>query len=195
MNQNFVERAKEIYDRRMTSEQISFTQDWWKKLVRDETKLIAWLCKLYGSEIHGVHEYLGFMRFKPDHAVCTQLRSLANDEMNHATMIDQWMAQYDLPQPSVIHSSKYWNEMQRHVKDFSSACAIKFYGETLASERFEILRDHPDTPDDLFHLFRRIGLDEQRHSQVMYLLSGPEAIVKMERHHIAALQNLINKAS
>jgi rubrerythrin len=194
MEKSHVERAKEIYDRVMSVEQVDHTNAWWASLVQDKARLVAWLQKLHNSEIHGYTEYRGFIkRYQPELVTATVLRAMAQDEQRHATIIDQCLAYMNESLVHGVTQSQYWLEMQRHAHDFKSACAVKFYGETLASQRFKLLRDHPDTPDDLFHAFRWITPDEERHCQTMFLFAGAEAIVNMEQMHLNAVANLVKK--
>lgn len=196
MNQSAVESAKEIFDRRMSAEQLAHTKAWWGSLVQDKARLVAWLQKLYNSEIHGFQEYMAFIdRYRPDAPTQVLLRQLADDERRHAAIIQQCLGYWGEMAIPGTTKSQYWNEMQRHTHDFKSACAVKFYGEHLASQRFIVLRDDPFTPDDLFHAFRWIGPDEEAHCGIMYTLAGPEAIVKMEEHHLKAVANLLKKNS
>jgi len=189
-------RAIEIYQQVMTPQQVEFTNDWWGSLVKDEGRLVAWVQKLYNSEVHGYEEYLGFTtRYKLDTETRAALRSMAMDECRHAGFLDSWLAYRGLATNTSLKPSQYWTEMQRHVTDFQSACAIKYYGERLAAERFVLLRDHPDTPDDLFHPFRWIAPDEARHCDLMFAFAGDEAIVAMEEHHKNAVANLVKKKS
>lgn len=196
MEQNHVERAKEIYSRRMSAEQIAHTNAWWGSLVQDKARLVAWLQKLHNSEIHGYTEYRGFIkRYHPDLVTQTALRAMAQDEQRHAAILDQCLSYMNEVPVHSFGQSQYWNEMQSHAYDFKTACAVKFYGEALAAQRFELLRDHPNTPDDLFHAFRWITPDEERHCQIMFLFAGPEAICQMEQHHLNAVANLVKKKS
>ena len=196
MDKNVVERAKEIYDRKMSPEQVDHTNAWWASLVQDRARLVAWLQKLYNSEIHGYNEYLAFtFRYKPNFVTDSVLRSMADDERRHAAILDQCLCYMGANIAPAVDQSQYWREMQRNATNFRTACAVKYFGESLASERFELLRDHPDTPDDLFHAFRWIAPDEMRHCQAMFVLAGPDAIVEMEEHHLKAVANLVKKKS
>jgi len=189
-------RAIEIYSQSMSPEQVDFTNNWWASLVKDEGRLVAWVQKLYNSEVHGYSEYLGFTtRYKLDPQTRAALRSMASDEMRHAGFLDSWLAYRGDEVNPLLAPSQYWTEMQQHVTDFQSACAIKYYGERLAAERFQLLRDHPDTPDSLFHPFRWITPDEARHCEVMFAFAGDEAIVAMEEKHLAAVAKLVKKKS
>lgn len=189
-----VRRAIEIFSQSMTPEQVEFTNSWWASLVKDEGRLIAWVQKLYNSEVHGFTEYMKFsIKYKLDPMTRMTLRSMAQDELRHAGHLDSWLAFKNLDVDPLIPPSQYWTEMQRHVTDFHSACAIKYFGERLAAERFKLLRDHPDTPDSLFHPFRWITPDENRHCELMFAFAGDEAIVNMEEKHLAAVANLTKK--
>lgn len=191
-----VEQAKEIYDRKMTVEQIDFTNAWWASLVKDEERLIAWIQKLYNSEMHGYDEYTGFItRYKPEQVTRTVLNAMAMDERRHAAILDQVLSYRDRYTASWLPPSQYWTEMQKHATSFKTACAVKYFGEALAAERFKLLEKHPDTPDALFHAFRWIGPDELKHCQAMFVMAGHEAIVEMEKHHLVALANLVKKKS
>ena len=191
-----VQQAKEIYDRRMTAEQVDFTNAWWASLVKDQERLIAWIHKLYNSELYGCDEYSAFItRYNPEEVTRFTLRAMAQDEMRHAGYLDQVLGYWGQPQATITPRSQYWNEMQQHAIDFRTACAVKYFGEALAAERFNLLVKHPDTPDDLFHAFRWIAPDEERHCQIMFVLAGHEAIVEMEKHHKVAVANLLQKKS
>jgi hypothetical protein len=194
MLQSHVERAQEIYQRRMSAEQIAHTNTWWGSLVQNQARLVAWVQKLYNSEIHGYQEYMEFItRYRPDVNTSIMLQRMASDELHHSAILDQCLSYLNAQILTAVDQSEYWREMQKNAISFETACAVKFYGESLAAQRFELLRDHPDTPNHLFHAFRWITPDEESHRQVMFVLAGPQAIVEMEEHHIKAVANLVKK--
>lgn len=170
---------------------VQFTNEWWKVLLKDEPRLILWLQKLCMTELSGYTDYFSIERkFKPEDRTKKILTNIAEDELKHSSLIIKVLqgrgSNID-PNPPL---SQYWKEMNSHIIDLPSACAVNYYGEALAAFRFEILQEHPDTPSDIKEMLRIILPDEQFHRETLKKLAGPEILDRFVSLHNGALDKL-----
>lgn len=172
---------------------IQFTQDWWKRTTADESKLIAWLMKLHGTELGGYDDYSTFLTdYLPDERTSKILTNIAEDEKKHANLIASMLdgRGYRLYQ---AQPSEYWAALDSHITDITSACAANYYGEALAAFRFEVIIDMPCTPKDVKEILNIILPDEQFHRTTLKRMAGDEQLEKFKAIHEDAMAKLKGK--
>lgn len=171
--------------------EVQFTSDWWSRVTKDEAKLIAWLKKLYGTEIGGHDDYFVFLnRFDVDDRTTKIFTNIALDELKHGGLIENLLDSrgYKLdPNPP---QSTYWHEMDSHITDLSTAAAVNYFGEALAAFRFEVIIDHKDTPADIKEILHIILPDEQFHRTTLRKIAGNDTIERFQEIHDNAVRRL-----
>jgi rubrerythrin len=173
-------------------EEVAFTKAWWENLIKDEARTAAWLKKLYGTELGGYDDYQGFLaKFKHEATDRTVkiLSNIADDELKHSKVIIDVLAgrghQLD-PNPP---QSTYWQTMDSHIVDLTTACAANYYGEALAAFRFEVIAEHKDTPTDIREMLSIVLPDEQFHRETLKRLAGADILEQFrEIHENAVIQ-------
>lgn len=179
----------------MTPADIAFTYNWWTNLLKDEERLHTWLIKLEATERQGYDDNLNAIDehvAKSDTAARQILRATADDEMRHADMLDKiitarspnWKEQ-EAPEPSI-----YWDLMYEGIKNLSSCAAVFALGEGLASDRFSVMSNHPDTPTDIQWFLDNALPDEQHHCRIFTKLAGESELMAMRKRHDDAIQIL-----
>lgn len=171
--------------------EVQFTSDWWVRVNNDETKLIAWLRKLYGTEIGGAADYHRFLRnYVVEERIARIFNNIADDELKHGGLIRAVLANrgYKLdPNPPV---SEYWKEMDANIVDLQTAAAVNYFGEALAAFRFEVIIDHPATPSDVKEILHIILPDEQFHRTTLKHIAGSDTLERFQSIHDAAVARL-----
>lgn len=177
---------------RTLDEETAFTQAWWKRTTADESKLLAWTKKLYGTEIGGYDDYREFLgRYYCDQRTTRILYNIAEDEKKHAGILVDLLAGRGEVIDPYAPPSTYWQTMDSHISDINTACAANYYGEALAAFRFEVIVDMPCTPSDMKEALRVILPDEQFHRTTLKKLAGDETLAKFKQIHddaVAALK-------
>ncbi len=177
----------------MSPDDVAFTRVWWARTVADHAKLERWLIKLEGTERQGYEDnrWAAAQFAQGNVAVEQILHATGNDEMRHAdllaSLLDQRAPDWRDAKPP---ESTYWEDMDAHIFDLPTCAAVFHLGEKLASERFEVLLEHPATPDDVRTFLASALPDEQHHTRIFAKLAGPEAIEKMTVIHLAAVDRL-----
>lgn len=112
-------------------------------------------------------------------------KSIVTSSSNYSLIekLKQW---FRLPPPN-LPTGQTLNE---HIVDLPTACAVNFFGESLAAYRFEIIQSMPETPSDIRTAFDIILPDEQFHRETLQRLSGEEALMKIRPVHELALAAL-----
>jgi len=171
--------------------EVQFTSDWWVRVNQDETKLIAWLKKLYGTEIGGHDDYFSFLsKFQVDDRTEKIFTNIALDELKHGGLIENLLdARGHKLDPNPPQSS-YWLEMDSHIEDLKTAAAVNYFGEALAAFRFEVIIDHPATPSDVKEILNVILPDEQFHRTTLRRIAGEDMIGKFQEIHDTAVRRL-----
>lgn len=188
---------------RTLDEEVKFTQEWWVRTTADESKLLAWLKKLYGTEIGGYDDYQTFMAayvvdpvtgFPMTEAMMRTgliLTNIADDEKKHAGILIDVLAGRGHTIDPDAPASEYWKTMDSHITDLTTACAANYYGEALAAFRFEVITEMDCTPSDVKEALRIILPDEQFHRQTLKRLAGDETLARFQQIHddaVAALK-------
>ena len=177
---------------RTLDEEVSFTQEWWKRVNRDDTLLVAWLKKLYLTEIGGHDDYRSFLiSYDTDSRTRLILENIADDEKKHSLILTDVLSARGHEIDPNAPASTYWQTMDSHIADITTACAANYYGEALAAFRFEVISDMQCTPADVKEALRIILPDEQFHRQTLKRLAGDEALGKFKQIHddaVAALK-------
>ena len=158
----------------MTPADIAFTYNWWTNLLKDEERLHTWLIKLEATERQGYDDNLNAIDehvAKSDTAARQILRATADDEMRHADMLDKIIT-------------------ARSPKNLSSCAAVFALGEGLASDRFSVMSNHPDTPTDIQWFLDNALPDEQHHCRIFTKLAGESELMAMRKRHDDAIQIL-----
>jgi hypothetical protein len=187
----------------MTAETKQITLSWWEKLLNDEGLLLAWLKKLQLTEWSG---YTGNieanLRWNPrgprynSHASAF-LKRTASDEQRHSNALALILlerGEEPVTDSAATRSSFYWDEMEKHVTSLETCCAMMYFGEQIAADRFEVLLKHPRTPNDLKGFLRKALPDEAYHAKGFAALAGPEAIAEMARVHTETMTQLLQQA-
>jgi rubrerythrin len=177
---------------RTLDEEVAFTQAWWERVNKDEGKLLAWLKKLYGTEIGGYDDYQSFLiSYDTDLRTRRILENVADDEKKHSLILVDVLAGRGHTIDPDAPASEYWKTLDSHITDIYSACAANYYGEALAAFRFEVIVDMACTPSDVKEALRIILPDEQFHRQTLKRLAGDEQLAKFQQIHedaVAALK-------
>lgn len=177
---------------RTLDEEVVFTQEWWKRTTADEGKLLAWTKKLHGTEIGGYDDYQGFLAtYEADSRTQLILSNIADDERKHAGILVDLLAGRGHRIDPDAPPSTYWQTMDSHITDLTSACAANYYGEALAAFRFEVIIDMNCTPGDMKEALRIILPDEQFHRTTLKRLAGDETLARFKQIHddaVAALK-------
>lgn len=175
-----------------------FTINWWTRLCNDEERMNAWLVKLYHTELDGYSSnFEANAKWNKTGIVKVEkfLVKTAQDELRHADLLRCLLARrgvyvdnIDIPEESL-----YWSEMDKHVVGLRSCCAVFYFGEQLATERFQVIYDHPDTPVDVMAFIESALPDETYHAHGFKSLAGDSAINAMLQHHNRVLSELLKR--
>lgn len=171
-----------------------FTQNWWRRVISDEVKLVAWLQKLQRTEIGGYHDHMHYMK---NHVVTERermiLTNIAIDEMNHSNILCDLFVSRGIIVDQTGPESTYWEQMLSDVDSTSDYCAANYFGEALAAQRFEIIAEMPETPGDIKEFIHKALPDEIFHRETLRRLAGDESLVKMAALHEVALAKLTGR--
>lgn len=171
--------------------EVKFTSDWWTRVNKDEAKLIAWLKKLYGTEIGGHDDYFSFLsKYQVDERTEKIFTNIALDELKHGGLIEGVLKERGFQLDPNAPPSTYWTEMDAHIMDLQTAAAVNYFGEALAAFRFEVIIDHPDTPADVKEILHIILPDEQFHRTTLRKIAGEDTLEKFQEIHDAAVRRL-----
>ena len=178
----------------MTPEDREFTSNWWSRLLTDEERLQTWLIKLEATERQGYddnHEAAGIY-VGGNLAAKKILLATADDELRHADLLVKVLTDRDpnwregqAPAPSA-----YWDLMYQGIVDLESCAAVFALGEGLASDRFEVIAQHPDTPKDIKWFLDQALPDEQHHCRIFTKLAGESQLDIMRQRHVDAVNLL-----
>ncbi len=178
----------------------AITTAWWSRLVPDEAALTKWLQKLEVTERDGQARNIAaneqWNPAGPEYRSVAEriLLQTGDDEARHADMIVDVLRARGLGPSGNPPSSIYWARMETHITSLESCCAVFALGERLAAERFQIIVDHPDTPDDIRALVSLILPDENYHTKAYQRLAGQVEIDKMMEHHTVVMAELLKNA-
>jgi ferritin len=179
------------------NQDITFTQEWWKTLLKDEARLATWLQKLQLTEAGGYYDWVDTLmpRFRDELSARAEaiLTNIANDELKHAgllidLMTDRGIKGLTTQAPGM--KSQYWEDMYQEIDSLSTACAVNYYGEALAAFRFEVIADMKETPGDIKEFLRLALPDEQFHRETLKRLAGDAALEQIKSTHEAAVKRL-----
>jgi hypothetical protein len=165
-----------------------FTKEWWKKCLADSNKMTLWLQKLQRTELSGYTDHMKFI--EANHLEKREIQILTNiahDELKHSNLL---IAMFDgrgiLAQPNG-EDSVYWATVLEKATTFNDYCAANYYGEALASFRFEVIQSMPETPSDIREVLRMVLPDEVFHRETLGRLCGEAALEKYGKIHEAAV--------
>lgn len=171
--------------------EVAFTTEWWQRTTKDEAKLIAWLKKLYGTEIGGHDDYQSFLkRYVVEDRTAKIFTNIAEDELKHGKLIEELLDSRGHQLALNPPKSTYWEEMDARIVDVSTAAAVNYFGEALAAFRFEVIIDLPNTPSDIKEMLGVILPDEQFHRQTLRRIAGADMIEQFQEYHDAAVRRL-----
>ena len=174
--------------------EVQFTRDWWNRTTKDEVKMVAWLQKLYGTEIGGFTDYQEFLkRFTLDERTTRIFTNIGDDELKHGNLIKDLLTARGYAIDMNLPASSYWAEMNERIVDLPTAAAVNYFGEALAAFRFEIILDMENTPSDVREILQVILPDEQFHRQTLRKIAGEDLIEQFQEYHNAAVQRLKGK--
>lgn len=158
------------------------TQEWWKSVLSDEVKLEAFLRKLEHTEYSGYDEHMLFIannrltdrQFKI-------LDQIALDELKHSEALIAVMSGRGMVwKPYEGKVSVYWETVLQDCTSYTDYCAANYYGEALACERFKIMLDMPETPEDIKDFLRLALPDETFHRITLKNEAGEVALARLK---------------
>lgn len=173
--------------------EIEFTQEWWKRCLKDDAKLVKWLQKLENTEIGGYHDYVHAMgTFVLDARTYKIFANIASDEFKHSNLLLQLFEDRKIePQSANADiASTYWKTMNAQIVDLDTYCAVNYLGESLAAFRFEVISEMPETPSDIKYFLDNALPDEQFHRETLKRLCSEEVLVRIKAVHDAAVAAL-----
>lgn len=180
----------------MNSTEIQFTQDWWKRCLKDEVKLTRWLQKLQNTEIGGFHDYQYAMSiYQLDERTRKIFSNIGSDEFKHSNLLLQLFEDRKIESKANDDEfvSSYWKTMNSHIVDLDTYCAVNYLGESLAAYRFEVIGEMPETPSDIKYFLDNALPDEQFHRETLKRLCSEEVLIHIQTVHdeaVAALKGL-----
>ncbi len=176
----------------MTIDQdVAFTQEWWKRTCADKDKMVAWVQKLYLTEIGGHDDYQNFLRmFEATQRTTLILQNIAQDEKKHAGILENLLDARGFKLNPDAPPSEYWKTLDSHITNLDTACAANYYGEALAAFRFEVIVDMDCTPEDVQQALRIILPDEQFHRTTLRRLASDETLARFKQIHDDAVMAL-----
>lgn len=177
----------------MTPEDIEFTQRWWRRKLSDPDALYRFLLKLYHTENGGYTDNIdaGYRWAKYDETAYNIFYQTALDEKRHAELLVPVVTARGPLLGAEPEPSFYWEEMDRYVVDLKSCAAVFHLGEKLAANRFRVMKDMPETPEDIRAFLESALPDEVHHARIFGKLAGSEAIATMQAHHDATAKRLM----
>ncbi|UTU09657.1 hypothetical protein CcrBL47_gp372 [Caulobacter phage BL47] len=179
----------------MSPVDIEFTQRWWRRKVADEAALLAFLIKLHRTEWEGmVDNNEAAVRWaKGDNVASNIFLQTGYDEARHADLLVPLIEARggsvgigQNPPPSL-----YWEEMDKVITSLETCAAVLHVGEQLAADRFSVMLDMPETPQDIRGFLEEALPDERHHARVFGKLAGEEAIALVRDHHAATVRRLM----
>ncbi len=178
----------------MNKTDIEFTKAWWVRVVSDNDRLVPWLQKLQRTELGGYTDHVDWMA---KNAVTERerliLTNIAQDELKHSELLIDMFNDRGIEVVTDGPQSTYWSEVLATVQDTSDYCAANYFGEALASYRFEIILSMDETPADIRYVIGRALPDEIFHRETLQRLAGEEALERMKVVHDAAYGRLTGK--
>lgn len=178
----------------MNKDEIEFTKAWWERTVNDPAKLTKWLQKLQRTELSGYHDHVVFMaQNEVSDRERLILTNIANDEFKHSDLLIELFESRKIPVNPESDPSTYWDDVLSNVSSTAEYCAANYFGEALASYRFEIILGMPQTPSDIREVIGKVLPDEIFHRETLMRLAGEEAIEKIKVFHENAYKKLTRK--
>lgn len=173
------------------------TREWWRAVLKDDERLAKWLQKLQLTEIGGHNDHLKFLILtEVEHRTKSILLNIAMDEYRHSSALIDLLDERGIPLKSrgdAEMSSLYWDFMNSHVKSVHDYCAVNYFGESLAADRFSIIHEMPETPSDIKEFIALALPDEIFHRETLLRLAGEEAIAKFLPLHQQIFSKLTEK--
>lgn len=180
----------------MNKADIEFTKAWWLRTVNDNERLIPWLQKLQRTELSGYQDHIDYMAA---HEVTERerliLTNIAGDELIHSQLLIGLFADRGIPVVPEGVQSSYWDDVLANIDTTAEYCAANYFGEALASYRFEIILSMEETPSDIRYVIGRALPDEIFHRETLQRLAGEEAIAKIKAVHDEAYTRLTGRAA
>jgi rubrerythrin len=112
------------------------------------------------------------------------------DELRHSDMLVELLHKRGYSTKAKQPESLYWLEMDKVVTDLETSAAVLHLGERLAAERFQVIFEQDNTPDDIRAFIASALPDEEHHARIFGKLSSPEAIQRIESHHCKVVATL-----
>lgn len=179
----------------MNKTDIEFTKDWWTRTVADNDKLTKWLQKLQRTELGGYQDHIDYMS---THEVTDRerkiLTNIAEDELVHSGLLVAMFEERGIAVVPEGVQSTYWDDVLTDVSSTAEYCAANYFGEALASYRFELILGMPNTPEDIRYVISRALPDEIFHRETLCRMAGEEAVAKIKVVHDAAYLKLTGRA-
>lgn len=170
------------------------TREWWLRCIADDTKMTLWLQKLQRTELGGYSDHVEFMK---THTITERdskiLNNIATDELKHSIVLCSMFKSRGVEVKPEGEQSTYWDEVLAGVTTVEEYYAANYYGEALASYRFEVIQSMPETPSDIKEALRIILPDEIFHRETLMRLCSEETLNKYGKIHIDAYNKLTRK--
>lgn len=168
--------------------------NWWNRLLEDETAMNKWLAKLWKTEHGGyLDNHQAIANFKLTGRAENIFSRVADDEAKHAALLDDVLVGRGIKttlqdQPN----SDYWFHMYAHITDGGSCAAVFAVGEQLAALRFKLMAEHKKTPSDVMYFLHEALPDETYHAKAFASLAAPEQMKSAYEQHLIAVNILKN---
>lgn len=168
-----------------------YTTQWWERLLADEDAMNKWLCKLWNTEKNG---YDGNLRAAAKYTeegsdARATFNRIAQEELDHSHLLLEILKNRGItPVAEDQPNSKYWPHVMKAVTDLQSCAAASAIGERLAALRFEVIENHPDTPEDIMGFVKQAGPDEAGHCRDFMEIAGKDAIENALARHYEAVE-------
>lgn len=177
---------------------LELTKNWWRRVVANDQALSLWIQKLQVTEIGGHNDHFEFM--EQNTVPIREARILTNialDEEKHSNLLLDLMESRGIQRRYIDDEgmqSFYWRKMNEQVNSLESYCAVNYFGESLAADRFSILHEMPETPSDIREFISKALPDEIFHRETLMRLAGEETMARLRPVHEETLAKLLHKA-
>ncbi|MFA5854200.1 MAG: ferritin-like domain-containing protein [Patescibacteria group bacterium] len=167
------------------------TAAWWSLLVRFIPRFEQWLQRLYLAEKGGAERFQAIVdRWNLAGDQLATFNGIIMDELRHQDLVAGLLAARGVDLPTEPTPERYWDPVWAGVTTFEEACAAGARGEMLARNRFRVILNHPETPEDVRAIVAQILPDEERHARLLGELAGTGAMLRMRPFHQKGMRAL-----
>lgn len=159
---------------------------WWDALIADPAKQIEWLKKQYHGELlAGQRIRKIFGEYDLSDLDKLRIEAIANEEDTHAEWIKMLLITRGVTAEALTeHKERYWEKIPLDsIKSSKEAAAIGFHAELMRLDRIAVIRDCPQSPQDMAKTMGAIYQDEIGHVITFKALSTPGIIEATRLDH------------